>query len=264
MIIRSEITDCEYEVSTYNGGGGKVGIQHESLHDILVNKLPDIVTYNTKVIAASVDYCAAECVISDLNGRKVQAFNDVSLPNGIFQDDDQRAFVSAHPLTQVIQSSEDTAVREYLGWPRYFMKDGSDATVIGDVEIPPEALTEQSDDDTFTGMNPPEETDSDAQDDKPANEESSKEEETPKDKDSDSVSDSNKNGAETKDEIVPDYTLEELGAMKPPTGKYADKTFDEIWGENPGWFDYIMTTSKNKKFDLARLYFKKKNEKSEN
>lgn len=263
MIIKSEVTGEEYEVGTYNGESGKVGIQHESLHDILVNKLPDNVTYNTRVITATVDYCAAECVISDMNGRKVQAFNDVSIPNGLFIDDEQRKFVSAHPITQVIQSAEDTAVREYLKWPRYFTKEGTGGTVIGEVEIPPEAMENQTateepgegagmieDSDTFTGMNPPEESD--------CNE--SNAETTAADtveSQSDPASGTASKDPET--ELDSDYTLEELGKMKPPVGKYADKTFDEIWAEKKSWFDYIVTTSKNKKYDLAREYYRKKN-----
>lgn len=223
MLIKSEILNKEFEVDTYNAGSGFLGIKDKCLYNLLINEMPEEleVNYDVQPVTATADYCAVKCTVTDNKGRKVQAFNDVSLAH--LEKDDE--FVKQHPLTQAVQSSVASAMKDYLGWPRLIKCEDnpySTTTVIEDGEEPvpsagPKAETKR------TG-----EKKSDTQD-----------------------------AAGT----ILDFstcTDEELGQIVVESGSYKGKTLDQIWTDKQSWFNYVSKSS-SPKYDSAKEYVRRKN-----
>ncbi|WP_097006348.1 hypothetical protein [Lacrimispora amygdalina] len=246
MKIRSEITDAvediEFDVNLYDAGNGKKGIKHESLEDILYNRMPKEldVNHDIQIITASASYCAVKCTITDIKGRKVYGCNDVSLEHLEKED----AFVKQHPLTQAIQSAMDSAVKSYLKWPRLLPgedKTSAATSVIDDsgIVLPPneevaaveESITEA--DENFE-MNSPEYSD-----------------------ESDLGPDETNEKSEGEEDFS-NYSIEELGKLLIPIGTYKDKAIEEVWESNPTWFTFVLKQSRSPKYDFAREYARRK------
>lgn len=241
MIIKSEVVEgIEFDVNLYDTDNGKKGITHESLEDIIYNRMPENlkVKCDIQILSVTPRYCAVKCEISDVNGRKVYGFNDTSLDH-LEKDDD---FTKQHPLIKSVQSAMDIAIKTYLKWPRMFPGNGYSTTeVSGDegvvlpTEIEENSVQEENAGTTdFTGMNPPEEP------------------ETEK------IADAPKTESKNTGEDFSGYSMEELGAMKVKAGTHKDKTLDEMWETMPSWFDFVLNRSQSEKYNNAREYAKRK------
>lgn len=240
MKIRSEVVEgIEFDVTLYDTENGKKGITHESLEDIIYNRVPKELNVKCEihVLAVTPTYCAVKCEISDSNGRKVYGFNDTNLEH-LEKDDD---FTKQHPLIKSVQSAMDVAIKTYFKWPRMFQGtayatevSGNEGIVLPDESehVNPEAETENE----FSGMNPPEEPEANTAD-KP-----------------NTKNESNKAAGED----FSGYSMEELGSMTVKTGTYKDKTLDEMWETMPSWFDFVLNKSQSPKYDNAREYARRK------
>jgi len=239
LMLKSDVIGKEFEVDTYEAGSGKLGIKDDCLYNILVNEMPSELEINHDIVAitATADYCAVRCTITDINGRKVQAFNDVSLGHLEKNDD----FVKQHPLTQAVQSAVAAAVKRYLGWPRLLTSDGSDSTTVIAYD---ESETKKTETETVAENTEVTET-SEAQTGAEAD-----------------VKPEAKNKAqevaqEIESKELDDYSTEELGAMVITSGTHKDKAIAEVWESQPSWFDFIQKYS-SEKYKYAKEYAKRK------
>lgn len=260
MLLKSEITGQEYEVKMYVTEDGKRGICHESLLDILVNKLVPGVSYNTEVLTASETYCAAKCTITDDNCRKVQAFIDVNTNFMEGRDKSQESFVKAHPLISATNSAVDTAVRDYLNWPRVFPPENAESigsSVVTEYANLPEDIGEED----LNAGSTVEDTETNTKDvpvEKASEEGDIKTAET--------LPDTNSVGEEPTEESKKDDSddnavfkarLAELGKVNAPSSsKYSKMTLEEIWEKYPNWFSYIKNNNKSTTYAEAREYAK--------
>lgn len=256
MKIKSEVIEgIEFDVELYDAENGKKGIQHESLENILYNQFPKElgVKCNFNVIAATSTYSAVECKIEDANGRKVFGFSDTNLEfKGEHSEEDD--FVKQHPLIKAVQYAMDTAVKNYLKWPRMIQGSslGYSTTEVSrddnkeHLEAPPfkedkentaEAPDLSNTSETCTEMNSPEKSENPEAEPSEPDAETKEQDET---------------AAELED--FSGCSLEELGLMLVKTGTYKNKTLDEVWEIKPSWFDYVLNKSKSSKFDNAREY----------
>jgi hypothetical protein len=242
MNLRSEILDKEFEVDTYNAGSGKLGIKDVCLSGILFNQMPEELEVNFDImpITAAADYCAVRCTITDNTGRKIQAFNDVSLAHLEKADSKdgkngkEDEFVKQHPLTQAVQSAVASAVKLYLGWPRLLNDEQNGTTVVS--SDTPEAATEEAE--SVSNDNIVVETET-----------------GPSEKTEAPVAEAE---TEVESKALGDYTTEELGAMLVTSGVHKGKPLFQVWDEKPSWFDYISKNT-SEKYKFANEYAKRQN-----
>lgn len=129
MKIYSKAVDSNFDVDVFvryqDKKTLKLGICYESLEDILINQMPANLetTYSMDSITAGPDYCAVKCEISDIAGRHVVGFGDVSIDHTNFKDASSKQFAMEHPLTQAMQTAVTSAVNRYLDLPRVLTRD---------------------------------------------------------------------------------------------------------------------------------------------